>query len=301
MEYSIDQAKSIFTLLHEATWYAVPVIVALIFPLVWALFKKLLGIKTSGTEGAEAAPGDTLVFYGSVILLIIGVVMLKIGERREENLRQKAISLKQYFKIHSVISIPTNNLPDFYQTYINRILKTFPNDFLMGVNESGNVTIYCVDSTYIRNYSLKVNSLLTEYIDYRLAKENKVDVENIFNADNNLTNYFVRYFVYDFLSVPSNVTKYYLAADRNQVFLVSKYADSIQQKKMVQINTAIDEIIAELKTMPGNFEGFNVLRKKIGHPEYNNDFLMEVIRSSNNRLQTTKLVGEADPIGIKMG
>ena len=120
MDYSVDQAKSIFTLLHDATWYAIPLILALLFPLIWVLFKKLLGITNNSMQPAsnntvfdglgrffslQGDFADELIFYSCLVLFLFGLWFLKHGEKQEETIRLKALSLQQFFIANDMLKI----------------------------------------------------------------------------------------------------------------------------------------------------------------------------------------------------
>jgi hypothetical protein len=335
MDYSIDQAKTIIGLLHDVTWYAVPVFLALIFPLLWVMFKKLLGLSNSTQKNdstldkiasfisLQGDNADKIVFGLSLTLFVVGVIVLKLGESYEEGIRRKALALKQYYYLNlDRFSIPTTQIPDYFKGDLRAILKRYPQDFIATIDTfeytvnvkdtvkvKGTVieSIFCVDSNHVNNYKNYVNNYLTEYFDKKLAIQNRVNV-NVFSSKNYLQNFFLNRFVYNFLAQPSTAAKYLLETDSNNVYISARHqlestSNTSQHTAAGQsvYQMAVDNIINELKSHRWTNIGFKRLRENTNQ-DYTDDFLRQIPDYSAGRLKIIQLKqdGKNDTVGFQM-
>jgi hypothetical protein len=226
MEFTTEQAKSIFVLIKDVSLYAYPLLISLIFPIIWVTLKKLLGISNSSenaitttnplkrilskigsTIALRGDSGDKVVFYFSVVLFIFGSILLKEGEKNEELIRQKALGLKKYFEAQNYIYESTNNLKDKgYSIKLQReILYNYPNEFISTDKE----TIRCIDTIVIQNINRIVYPLLDSYLKEKLKELRIVCVNDLFQERNrNIKKFFNPEIVYGFLSLPKNKDRY---------------------------------------------------------------------------------------------
>ena len=146
MEFTTEQAKTVFDLIRTVNPYAYPLLISLIFPIYWFTLKKSLGIsnKTSNvstpisdnldkrifstiasTITLKGDKADKIIFYTCILAFIFGGIILKVGEYKEEVIRQKAISLKKCFEKRSLLFMSyeelNNNFSilDFFETNQN--------------------------------------------------------------------------------------------------------------------------------------------------------------------------------------
>ncbi|KAA5547985.1 hypothetical protein [Adhaeribacter rhizoryzae] len=187
----MNQAKSVFDLIESVNRFAFPLLISLIFPIIWIIFKKLFGLSNEG---------DKAVFYSSLTLFIIGGIILKIGEYKEETIRQKALSLKHLYENDGYLYYYRTSLNErgYSDETLDKILYNYPNEFL----ESG-PNIVCVDSLVKKHVTNHNYALFDAYIREKLKSEKMVNVMLLFQDDStirNVKNYFSQDIVYGFLA-----------------------------------------------------------------------------------------------------
>lgn len=208
MEYSIDQAKDVFDLIISVNRYAFPLLISLIFPLLWIIFKKLFGLSRSG---------DSAIFYFSLALFIVGGIIVKVGEYKEERVRQQALSLKHFYENDGYLYYYRSYLIEkgYPNETLDKILYTYPDEFL----QSGD-NIVCVDSA-VRRHVMDLNySLLDAYLRQRLKAEKAVNAELLFQNDSikNVKNFFSKDIVHGFIA--TNKGKFNLDVINDTTFIL---------------------------------------------------------------------------------
>jgi hypothetical protein len=243
MDYSTDQAKSIFKLIEEVSIYAYPLLIGLIFPLFWILIKKLLGISTTNAQPvANNATGirrflkdivsffslngdtaDKIVFYISLVLFIGGGFFLKIGEYNKEQIRQRALGLKQHFIQRGYLFFETDKLmaqTGYTKDELNTIAYNYPTEFIQTDK------IYtCVDTAVQRKVYDFTFPLLQSYIKTQLKKSDTIYLDDLFQVDTikNFKIYFSDDIKENFLSKNINNADYGLdIIDNKAVILKTK-------------------------------------------------------------------------------
>ena len=201
MEYSTDHAKSIFKLIEEVSIYAYPLVIGLIFPLFWVLIKKLLGISNGNAKPITnketgirkylndigsfiSLKGDTtdkMVFYISLVLFIGGGLFLKLGEFNKEQIRQRALGLKQHFIQRGYLYFDTERLitqTGYTKDELNLICYNYPTEFIQTDK------IYtCVDSSVKRKVYDFTFPLLQSYIKTQLKITDTIYLNELFQVD----------------------------------------------------------------------------------------------------------------------
>ncbi len=201
MDYSTDQAKSIFKLIEEVSIYAYPLLIGLIFPLFWILIKKLCGLSKAGIQSVDtnatgirrflndigsffSLNGDTadkLIFYISIVLFIGGGFFLKLGEYNKEQIRQRALGLKQHFIQRGYLFFETQKLMDqtgYTKKELNSIVYNYPTEFIQTDK------IYtCVDSTVQKKVYDFAFPLLQSYINSQFKKCDTIYLDELFQVD----------------------------------------------------------------------------------------------------------------------
>ncbi len=242
MDFTTDQAKSIFALIKEVSPYAYPLLLSLLIPIVWVSLKKLLGIEGKAADPSADAPkgnvlsramgwlgaaislkgdrADRLVFHACVALFLLGGILLKVGEYREEVVRQETLGLKQYFLNKGYIWLKMDEIVK--QGYDKRTLKTiafkFPNDFLIADDY-----ITCVDSAIVQKTYHFAMPLLDTYLSSNLVTDKDTAyLEDLFLPDTteNIRNYFSTDIVCSYLALPENKHKYKLFVQHGKTLMV---------------------------------------------------------------------------------
>lgn len=163
--------------------------------------KKLLGISNANAQPVQnnatgirkflneigsffSLDGDTadkIVFYISLVLFIGGGLFLKLGEYNKEQIRQRALGLKQHFIQRGYLFFETEKLTaqtGFTKDELDRIAYNYPTDFIQTEN------IYtCVDSTVQRKVYDFTFPLLQSYIKTQLKKSDTIYLDELFQVD----------------------------------------------------------------------------------------------------------------------
>ncbi len=252
MEYTVDQAKNIFDLIRLVSPYAYPLLISLIFPIIWILFKKLLGLSNKTGEQSviqgslfkkaiayverivslSGDKADKAVFYVSILMFFLGGITLKIGEHNEEVIRQRTLGLKHFYEESGYLFISIDALlrQNFTQDEINDITYKYPDEFL----KSGS-NIVCVDTTIKRKVYLLNHILLESFIREKLNTAKSVVVDDLFQDDavfdsttqkyretRNVKNFFSKDIVYSFLALPSIKDKYNLDVVNDRTIIIKQ-------------------------------------------------------------------------------
>jgi len=242
MDFTTDQAKSIFALIKEVSPYAYPLLLSLLIPIVWIALKKLLGISDKANEPNQEAPkenmfskaisylgsaislkgdkGDRLVFYVCITLFLVGGILLKVGEHNEEMIRQETLGLKQYFFNRGYIWVKMDDIvkQGYKESKLKKIARNFPNDFLITDDY-----IACVDSEIVHKTYKFAMPLLDIYLNSNLATaKDTACLEELFVPDSseNIRNYFSTDIVYSYLGLPENRHKYKLFVEKGKTLIV---------------------------------------------------------------------------------
>lgn len=231
MEYTTDQAKSIFDLIKSVSPYAYPLLVSLILPILWILLKKFMGL--SNSDSAETTTnskwkkvlsslflqGDTadkVVFYSCILLFLSGGIFLKIGEHNEEIIRQKALELKKNFETKKYTSLLDRYIytRGFTEKDLKKIRYNYPSEF---IQISDSVTI-CIDTAVVKNTRSIVQPLLESYLRYEFKTKSMVDLDSLYQQDTiyNVKNFFSADIIYSFLALPENRLKYDITVVNNR-------------------------------------------------------------------------------------
>jgi hypothetical protein len=235
MDYSVEQAKSLFDLLKSVSGYAMPLLISLIFPLFWVLLKKILGIskiEESNTISSSSnyfekiiqklrpvfsflngEYSDKIVFYSCILLFILGGILLKVGEKNEEELRQRALELKKYMEISNCLSIQVSDLNKngFKEKLIRDIRYSYPNDFV-AYTQNDVEYLAVVDTLTVKKIKKYVYSFIESYISAKFQNRNQVYVDSLmlYENSNDIKAYFADWLVFSFLSEQLNKEKYTL-------------------------------------------------------------------------------------------
>jgi hypothetical protein len=240
MEYSSDQAKSIFKLIEEVSIYAYPLLTGLVFPLFWILIKKLLGISNANAQTSmnnatgirrflneigsflslQGDTADKVVFYISLALFIGGGLFLKLGEYNREQTRQRALGLKQHFIQRGYLFFETEKLmtqTGYTKNELNSIAYNYPTEFIQT-----DKTYTCVDSSVQRKVYEFTFPLLQSYIKTQLKKTDTIYLKELFEFDSikNYKNYFSDDIYENFLSKNINNADYGLDIIENKAIIV---------------------------------------------------------------------------------
>ena len=224
MNYSIENAKTVLELIESVSPYSYPLLISLIFPLIWVLFKKLLGITNAKKIEPDEKPlnlvtkvknilislftlkGDTAdktIFYTSISLFIASGILLKYGEYKEEVIRQRALSLKQLYLNDRFLYFKREwlNEQNYDEAVLDKILYRYPEVFL----HSGE-NVICVDSLSRRKIITQNEVLLNQYLREQFKLKKEIYIDSLFQADgiNNVKNFFSKDLVYRFLAANEN-------------------------------------------------------------------------------------------------
>ena len=220
MNYSIEQAKTVIQLIESISPYSYPLLLSLIFPIIWVLFKKLLGLSNGVKPTKDLKPSgllnkvknaftsfftlkgdlaDKTVFYFSIGLFILSGILLKYGEYKEEVIRQKALSLKQLYLNDRFLYFDKSwlNKQNYNDTALDKILYRYPEVFL----KSGE-NIVCVDTVARKKIINQNQILLNQYLREQFKYKEEVYVDSLFQIDsiNNVKNFFSKDLVYRFIA-----------------------------------------------------------------------------------------------------
>jgi hypothetical protein len=236
MEFTTEQAKSIFDLIKSVSPYAYPLLISLLLPIVWVTLKKLLGVSFAANENktlpdklpakimywikaALTLKGDIaekIVFCACIALFIFGGVVLKIGEQREEVIRQNALELKEYFITQmytweNVSALDERKISDKMR---QEILHAFPEEFIQIDN-----MIYCTDSVVIKRIDSLMLPLFEAYVNYRFRTTKQINIDSI---KSNFETNFSRAVIYKFLRLPANRGKYEIGVENGRAVLMRR-------------------------------------------------------------------------------
>ena len=235
MGFTTEQAKSVFDLIKTVSPFAYPLLISLIFPIIWITYKKLLGLSNNADNMITSSnrfkriylkiiaiitltgnSADKFVFYCSLALFLFGGVFLKFGEHHEEVIRQNALALKKYFETENYLFINTDRLNPrgFDKQLLNDILYNFPNDFV----SYGDTLIICTDTTVTKKILSNIYPLLESYLTIKLAECEHVSMDSLFQSDSvvNVKNFFTYNVVYSFLCNPKNIGRFNINVINNQ-------------------------------------------------------------------------------------
>lgn len=230
MEFTTEQAKTIFDLIRTVNPYAYPLLISLIFPIYWFTLRKTLGISNETSNVStpisnnlnkkifstiasiltlKGDKADRIIFYICILAFIIGGITLKFGEKKEEIIRQKAISLKKCFEKRNLLFMSYDDFIslDFTKKEIDDILYNYPNEF----TKTSSINIACMDTNITKIIKTSVYPLLESYLRLKLRNNQKIDINTIGNNTagyENVQNFFTMDIIYEFLSLPSNKGKY---------------------------------------------------------------------------------------------
>jgi len=245
MEYSIDHVKSVFNLIETVNPYSLLLLVSLIFPLLWMLFKKLFGF-TSQPETALVVVNenestlkkflkgvhsfiffkgeyvDKIVFYICITAFFAGIVVLKIGENKEEVIRQNALTLKNLCKNDNSLFYYKNALN--YRHYTNEVLDNiinrYPSEFLECRQDTSKI-IVCVDSLTRSKITQSCYALLESYLRQAFKTKDSIYINDLFEEDNvskNVKNIFTEDIIYGY--VANHGAKYNLAVAHGKTVIL---------------------------------------------------------------------------------
>ena len=235
MNYSVEQAKSVFDLLRAVSPYAMPLIISLIFPIIWVLFKKLLGVSIEVSPQVEqqssiffqkiikrikslfsslnGGAGDKIVFYLCILLFFSGIAFLKIGEKSEEEIRQKALELKKFMEIRSSLSetYQALNVNGFDRDLVGKIRYNYPNDFVAYMVDQDTL-LAIVDTMSVEKVKRYVFSFLDSYLRAQFETRCQVDIESLTITEHgeDIKRYFRGWLVWIYLSEKLDKEKYVL-------------------------------------------------------------------------------------------
>lgn len=240
MEFSTDQAKTIFDLIRSVSPYAYPLLVSLIFPVIWIALKKLMGL--SGKEATHNTgkgawlkriageitsilsltgdKADKLVFHCCILLFFVGGITLKIGEHNEEVIRQNTLSLKNLYNESGYLFYDTGALRKlgYSKSKVSDITYNYPNTFL-----KSNDKIVCVDTAIKRNLFEINSALLESFLREKFKTTEIIYVDSLFQDDvqiRNVKNFFSLDIIYNFLSQAANRTRYNIAVINDKTVII---------------------------------------------------------------------------------
>jgi len=236
MEFTTEQAKSIFDLIKSVSPYAYPLLISLLLPIVWVALKKLLGVNFAADENAQlpdklpakivfwvksalTLKGDIaekIVFCACIALFIFGGVVLKVGEQREEAIRQNALELKEYFitRMYTWENVSVLDRRKISKKMRMEILHTFPQEFIQIDS-----TVFCTDSTVINRIDSLMLPLFEAYLNYRFRTTKQVEIDSMRSSFE--TN-FSRAIIYKFLRLPTNRGKYEIGVANGKPVLMRR-------------------------------------------------------------------------------
>jgi hypothetical protein len=247
MEFTTEQAKTIFDLIRSASPYAYPLLISLILPIIWVVFKKMLGISNSKNEQnisgnflsrfkarlrsfftLDGEVAEKFLFYFCIILFVLGGVLLKIGENNEEVIRQRSLGLKQYliqwgYNYERISSLKECKLSE---KMVNTIIYNYPSEFIRDEEY-----IYLTDSIAINKIYNFSFPLLASYLDYKFKFQNKIYLDSITcntknkNYNNskdawNIYDFFDYDIVLKFIGLPENKGKYSIDEIKGQIIIM---------------------------------------------------------------------------------
>ena len=229
MEFTTEQAKTVFDLIRTVNPYAYLLLLSLILPIFWITLKKAFGIsekkadldipiskkeyngiisKIVSTITLKGDQADKIVFYFCIFAFLSGGIIVKIGEYKEETVRQKTIGLKKYFEGRNLTFMQTNSLNGIIpESTLEDICYNYPNEFI----KTSDANIMCVDSIVDKKIITTVYPLLESYLNVKLKSNAKIAIDTlgIGGAEyGNVRGFFTLDIIYGFLSQPCNRGKY---------------------------------------------------------------------------------------------
>lgn len=251
MEFTINQTKDIFDLIVSVNKYSLPLLLSLLIPFLWIIYRKLLGLEFIVDENISEIEksffskirikflkfikvyyisSNRIIFYFCLTLFIAGLIILKVGEYKEEIIRQNAISLKHLYDESGYLFFHKDGLKraGYDEMLIEDITYNYPEIFV----KSGE-NIVCVDPL-IKNNNYRINHvLLGLYLDNKLKDSSAIRIGELFQKDffhdsirnvdyeiRNVKNFFSKDIVYTYLASSLNGGKYYLSVKDNQDYIV---------------------------------------------------------------------------------
>jgi hypothetical protein len=228
MEFTTEQAKTVFDLIRTVNPYAYLLLLSLILPIFWITLKKAFGIsgkkadldipiskktynrvisKIVTTISLKGDKADKVVFYICIIAFLIGGIVVKIGEYKEETLRQKTIGLKKYFEGRNLTFMQTSTLSQIIpENTLEDICYNYPNAFI----KTSDSNIMCVDTIVTNKIAKTVYPLLESYLKVKLKDNCKIAIDTIGIGEawyGNIRGFFMLDIIYGFLSQPANKGK----------------------------------------------------------------------------------------------
>ena len=227
MEFTTEQAKTVFDLIRTVNPYAYLLLLSLILPIFWITLKKAFGIseKTTDLETPDSKKTynriiskivstvtlkgdkvDKIVFYICIFAFLIGGIVVKIGEYKEETLRQKTIGLKKYLEGRNLtfLRMDAPIIKKLTNNTIEDILYNYPNEFV----KTSDSIIMCVDTNVTKKILKTVYPLLESYLSQKLKTNCKIKIDTIGLGEaawyGNVRSFFTLDIVYGFLSQPCN-------------------------------------------------------------------------------------------------
>ncbi|GEM_PF-2182601 len=227
MEFTTEQAKTVFDLIRTVNPYAYLLLLSLILPIFWITLKKAFGISEKkadldipiskktynrvistivSTISLKGDKADKVVFYICIFAFIIGGIVVKVGEYKEEMLRQKTIGLKKYLEGRNLTFLRMDSpiIKNLTNNTIEDILYNYPNEFV----KTSDSIIMCVDTNVTKKILRTVYPLLESYLSQKLKINCKIKIDTIGLGEaawyGNVRSFFTLDIIYGFLSQPSN-------------------------------------------------------------------------------------------------
>jgi hypothetical protein len=151
---------------------------------------------------------DKIVFYISIFAFLSGGIIVKIGEYKEEMLRQKTIALTKFFEGRNLTFMQTSYLNEIIpESTLEDICYNYPNAFI----KTSDSNIMCVDTIVTNKIAKTVYPLLESYLNVKLKNNCKMALDTIGIGEawyGNIRGFFMLDIIYGFLSQPDNKGKY---------------------------------------------------------------------------------------------
>ena len=227
MEFTTEQAKTVFDLIRTVNPYAYLLLLSLILPIFWITLKKAFGISEKkgdsdlpiskktynrvistivSTISLKGDKADKVVFNICIIAFIMGGIVVKIGEYKEEALRQKTIGLKKYLEGRNLTFLRMDSpiIKNLTVNTIEDILYKYPNEFV----KTSDSIIMCVDTNVTKKILRTVYPLLESYLSQKLKTNCMIKIDTIGLGEaawfGNVRSFFTLDIIYGFLSQPCN-------------------------------------------------------------------------------------------------
>jgi hypothetical protein len=229
MEFTTEQAKTVFDLIRTVNPYAYLLLLSLILPIFWITLKKAFGISEKkgdsdlpiskktynrvistivSTISLKGDKADKVVFYICIFAFLIGGIVVKIGEYKEETLRQKTIALTKFFEGRNLTFMQTSYLNEIIpESTLEDICYNYPNAFI----KTSDSNIMCVDTIVTKKITKTVYPLLESYLRVKLKNNCKIAIDTIGiggGGYGNVRGFFMVDIIYGFLTQPCNQGKY---------------------------------------------------------------------------------------------